>query len=189
MTEIIVTDEALEQREPATPHEIVLSTHRDTFTGWLLATSTTKTERSQRWTDMRLYRIKNPRTAARYVLVIEGPSVVYHLPGWKCSSGEDYLASELPDAARPCRSCLPGGRRPAAGTRVVFERDILSVYHCADAAAVIRDLLDNSRSKKEGPGAGRGNDKRVASQPAEDLLYEAAELDSAFDPDHLEIQL
>jgi len=173
-----VTDEELEVRKPAQPIKIILSTHRFTFNGWHLASASTKRDWSTRWTTMDLYRIANPKTTAKYLLLINGRSVVYHTDGHDCSSGEFVDYAKLPTNAKPCPKCLRRVSLKPSDT-VLLETDIPSVYECPDAVTVVTNLLSNSRN----------GGKQVASSPMMDLLYDASDLDTAFLPDNVEIQL
>lgn len=76
------------------------------FTGTLLATESTETDKSMRWLELELFRIDDGQRTGQYVLHRIGQSVVFHRPQ-TCGYGVSTTADKVPFDAEPCPVCNP----------------------------------------------------------------------------------
>lgn len=105
-----------------------------------------------RWTDMSLYRVKDPQVSAMYVVYVVGRSVLYHRPEGSCRKGVMSTVGSLVndvryELLRPCREpeCYPAEpwdflEDLEDGDRVAVEQERYTLHKCADAQDVIEQL-------------------------------------------------
>lgn len=141
------------------------------FDGYHLAHVSTERDSSPRWTIMDLYKINAPQTDARYVLDIQGRSVLFHSSDGNCNTGTPTLVSLLPQDAEPCGKCLPRGAVGGPDTWVEMEINQREITPCTTTADVVKCL--------------RGTRGGQLSRPAQRLLAAAMAADDAFDPTNI----
>lgn len=142
------------------------------FEGYHLGHVSTERDSSPRWTIMDLYKIHEPQTDARYVLDIQGRSVLYHSSDGNCNTGTPTPVSLLPQDAEPCGKCLPRGVVGDPDTWVEMEINQREITPCITPADVVKCLRGT-----------RGGQQ--LSRPAQRLLASAMVADDAFDPTNI----
>jgi hypothetical protein len=175
--------------EPGVSKFIVQGTARPRgFCGVLLAETTTETPKRPRWIEMRLYREwtvvhdeagvpvepLQPLAPAGYWLHNVGKSVVYHGKDAGCSRGARATEVRyLPADAEPHAGCAPPLDQLADGTMVDMEENRSSLYNEPD----LRSLLIRLAAPAVHYEAGQAPEIDDLSQPAQQLLHRAADLD------------
>lgn len=150
-------------RSPGTV-EVEGEDHPYVFAGELLASVTTETADTPRWTEIELFRFTDG--TGRYLVHIVGRSVLYHVRGSTCNAGVPTPMWELPEDAEPCPRCHPAPLRADNGLPIDAENDRHTVTVCADVAEVLQALRL--------PG------RRGYSAPAQRLLDHVKQLDPVF---------
>lgn len=105
------------------------------FEGDLIGEASTESDRSPRWTEIKIYRT----TGGNYVVSRVGVSLVYHAMEAPCASGLPRLARDLVEndtrQLEPCEICQPQDLDDMTpGTRVRVETD----RHSAEAVPAVR---------------------------------------------------
>lgn len=150
-------------------HEVRDGLRRIRFSGSLLASVSTETNRKPQWIELELYTHEpGDEYPGRYFLHVIGRSVRYHQNGSECNTGVPTPWEELPEDAEPCPQCrppslpLPGTPR-GEGQAVDLESDRHTLHDCETTADVVHKLARG--------GAGK------LSAPAQRLLEIAAQAD------------
>lgn len=145
------------------------------FHGILLSEVSTETDRP-RWLEIELYKITDGTD--RYVLHLNGRSVLYHSNESDCNTGLPTLASQLPGDAEPCFKCCPPRlNRLDVDSVVDLESDRHTVHVCADAQEVVDQLKLPYRKINYYNRA--GFESRRLSSPAQLLLEKASPNDES----------
>lgn len=111
--------------------------------GWLLARESTALTRSRRWTEMEVYRT----VAGHYVLRVLGCSVVYHVHGSACNTGDPMLGRDMDEDMEPCYDCAPPANyQDEEHDETVFDVDVeIPTIKSADTP---EDLIIAMRTRK-----------------------------------------
>jgi hypothetical protein len=141
------------------------------FAGVLLAEKSTERPEVQRWTDLLLYGTTDG--TGRYVLVSVGRSVRYHVYGGMCNQGVRTHTRKFPKDAEPCPRCRPANWRQHPGD-YDMETDNYKTRVCRDAF----DLIEKLGETPERKDIKKGSVKKNLSNPAQQLLEQAAEVDA-----------
>jgi hypothetical protein len=133
------------------------------FQGILIAEASSRRARSTRWAELRLYHVTDGTD--RFVLVVIGRSLVYHVLANQCGKAEDEAgilveAAMLPAGATACPRChilatgapqfsdaapeMPASTPPPTLGTVRMESDRYSVYACESAEVVVEHLRSRS---------------------------------------------
>lgn len=141
------------------------------FAGVLLAEKSTERPEVQRWTDLLLYGTCDGTN--RYVLVSVGRSVRYHVHKGICNQGVRTHTRKFPKDAEPCPRCAPADWHTHPGD-YDMETDNYKTRICRDAFDLIVKLGETPERKDTRKGTAHRN----LSNPAQQLLEQAAEVDA-----------
>lgn len=110
------------------------------FDGWLLAEDSTEMPDSVHWTVMEVYLTRNNH----YVMRVLGRSVIYHVHGSACNTGDPQLGRNIKDDdLEPCRKCRPPADYDSpsrAGEVFDVEIDIPTITTAETSAQLIRSM-------------------------------------------------
>ena len=108
----------------------------------------------KRWTDLTLYRVRQPESEYTYVLQVVGRSVLYHRAGGTCRSGINLPVgvvmrdAERYQALKACPDCQPKDLDYLHESEVVaVEEDLPTLHRCRNAAEFVEVM--NSRIRRE----------------------------------------
>lgn len=168
-----MNDAASLRHEAGTPVSKLVTVPNDDevleFPGELIATSSTRLDGKNRWTELELYRVTDG--SGRYVLHRIGMSALYHRHGNRtCGKGVTRPATALTAESVPCHICtppLPAVLKALPGAQADIEVAHHGARICADATDVIKRLRWDDASSS---GIGGGTSYSI---PAQQLIDEA----------------
>ena len=121
------------------------------FDGWLLVSDSTEMEESVHWTEMEVYLTRSDH----YVMRVLGRSVIYHLHGSSCNTGDPQPGWKMRNEIdlEACQKCHPPKdyRNPARADEVFdVEVDIPTITRAETPAQLIRSMYKrNDRGEFE----------------------------------------
>jgi hypothetical protein len=148
------------------------------FDGQLLGEATSDDGRSQRWTEVKIYK----SDTGRYIVAKIGRSVVYHVPGAQCGKfgrvmSHGVIKRTFPENAQigwvdfvPCRKCSPVYLDDAAAGTQSFS--VEQTRHSAQVAESTRGLVEILHRRDD-------NDVTFLPKVARNALEAAAAKDPA----------